>query len=701
MSKLSRTQLVAPLLALTVVGGPALAAPDTSSWECKRCPFEEGYSADTEAGATNVSDDAFRYGNYTGYDEKGTYLNLDGQGRYADDGYQLSWMVEDLGLDSRVVGIEGGRQGTFGFGLEYRELPERVYDSTVSPYSQTNDSVLTLPSDWVRAGSTAGMSALPAALLGRNIESDRDVLEIGGEYLPSTRFRLFADYRRQEQEGTAISAGSFYTNGTLLPRPFDYATDEVDVGVRYGGSNSQVTLAYYGSFFQNQAVGLTWDNAFSGADRGRLGEPADSKFQQVSLSASYAWVDYATTVSFVGAMGRGEQDDYLLPYTINPGLAAPALPTRTLDAEVDTTNLALTVTSRPLPKARVRFSYHYDDRDNKTSQYTWTRVVTDTFLSAEEEQNRPYSFERSRIGLSGDYDLFDSLTLSGGVERYTIDRTFQEVESQDEDTGWGKLAWQPSGWFEIAAKGGAAEREADGYDTNLAASFGQNPFMRKYHLAYRYREFGEVTAMASVPEKPISFAGTAFYAEDSYTKSFIGLRESVDKRFAGDVSWAPGEKVSLYLHAGYQEIESEQAGSAAFDAPDWQAFHEDEFTTVGFGFSARELAEKFDLTFDYTRADGTTAITVDGGVFPDLESTMDSVRLELAWRASERMEWTAELRYESFSTEDWAIAGVEPQTVSSVLTLGADPYDYDVFLFGIGFRYRIGELEIGADDDEE
>ncbi len=700
MSKLSKTQLIAPVLALTVVGAPVLAAPDTSSWECKRCPFEEGYSADTEAGATNVSDDAFRYGNYTGYDEKGTYLNLDGEGRYANDGYQLSWMVEDLGLDSRVVGIEGGRQGTFGFSLGYRELPERVYDTTVSPYRQTADSVLSLPSDWVRAASTAGMTALPAALLGRNIEGDRDVLEVGGEYLPSQRFRLFADYRRQEQEGTAISAGSFYTNGTLLPRPYDYATDEVDLGIRYGAGNSQVTLAYYGSFFQNQGVGLTWDNAFVGADQGRLGEPADSKFQQISLSASYAWVDYATTVSFVGAMGRGEQDDYLLPYTVNPDLAAPALPTRTLDAEVDTTNLALTVTSRPLPKGRVRFSYHYDERDNKTPRFTWTRVVTDTFLSADEELNTPYSFERSRISLSGDYDLFDSLTVSGGVERYSIDRTFQEVESQDEDTGWGKLAWQPSGWFQLAAKGGAAEREADGYDTGLAASFGQNPLMRKYHLAYRYREFGEVTAMASVPEKPISFAGTAFYAEDSYTKSFIGLRESVDKRFAGDVSWAPGEKVALYLHAGYQEIDSDQAGSAAFGSPDWLASHEDEFTTVGFGFSANELAEKFDLKFDYTRSDGTTAVTVDGSAFPDLESTMDSVRLELAWRASERMEWSAELRYESFSTEDWAIAGVDPQTLSSVLTLGADPYDYDVFLFGIGFRYRIGELEIGADDED-
>jgi MtrB/PioB family decaheme-associated outer membrane protein len=364
---------------------------------------------------------------------------------------------------------------------------------------------------------------------------------------------------------------------------------------------------------------------------------------------------------------------------------------------VDTTKLGLTLTSRPLPKANVRLAWHYDERDNQTPQFTWNRVITDLFPTNAAEVNTPYSFERSRISLSADYDLLDTLTVAAGVERYTIDRTFQEVESQDEDTGWGKLAWRPGTWFQLSAKGGVAEREADGYDTSLAASFNQNPLLRKYHLAYRYREFGELNATATVPEKPISFAATAFYAEDSYTKSLIGLRESTDMRLAGDVSWSATDKVALYLHAGYQEIESDQVGSEAFGIPDWQALHQDEFTTFGLGFSAAELTENVDLTFDYTRADGNTAISVDGGGFPDLESTLDSVRLELSWQSSERMEWSAELRYESFSTEDWAIAGLEPTTLPTILTFGADPYDYDVFLIGLGFRYHVGELEIGGD----
>ena len=73
--------------------------------------------ANTYTGATSVSDDAARFGNYTGYDEKGIYANVDGEGRYNKDGYRLDWTIEDLGLDSRVFEITSGKQGVFDFRL--------------------------------------------------------------------------------------------------------------------------------------------------------------------------------------------------------------------------------------------------------------------------------------------------------------------------------------------------------------------------------------------------------------------------------------------------------------------------------------------------------------------------------------------------------------------------------------------------------
>ena len=103
-----------------------------------------------------------------------------------------------------------------------------------------------------------------------------------------------------------------------------------------------------------------------------------------------------------------------------------------------------------------------------------------------------------------------------------------------------------------------------------------------------------------------------------------------------------------------------------------------------------------DLQLDYTRADGNTEINVASGAggqsqFPDLDSTLDSLRLKILYRWSDKLDAILQLRYESFSTEDWALQGVAPDTLPTILTLGAQPYDYDVWMFGIGVRYLIGD----------
>jgi len=680
------------------------APPDTSGWACQFCPFESGYEANVTVGGSYVSDDAAKFGDASGYDEKGGYVNVDGDGNYASDNYQLSWYAEDLGLDSRVLEIEGGRQGSFGFHLGYRELPERVFDTTRSVFVASGPHTLSLPGSWVPAPLTSGMTALASSLSSQNIESDRQIIEFGANYLPSSRFDLFVDYRQQQKDGVDIFGASTFSQASLLPRPLDYQTDEVDLGVRYATGHGNVTLAYYGSFFQNKAIDLVWDNPFSfdpstslpGEDQGRHAQEPDNKFQQVTLSGNYAFSAMNTVIAFSAATGRGEQNDDLLAYTMNPNIAANALPTSSLNAEVDTTNFAVTVTARPLPDARVKLAFRQDERDNKTTQSQWTRVITDNFPTIDNELNIPYSFERSRLNLSADYRLFDTVRISAGYDRTQTDRDFQEVAEQTEDAGWGKVRWRPNPYLDITARGGASERDIDRYDETLAGNLGQNLLMRKYYLAYRYREFGELTAAASFPEKPVSISVTAFYADDSYTHSQLGLTESDELRFAADLSWSVSERASIYLTGGVQDIDGKQSGSELFSTPDWQADHADQFNNIGAGFRVAGIGDKMDLQLDYMRADGTTEINVASGPggqsqFPDLESTLDSLRLKILYRWSDKLDAILQLRYESFSAEDWALQGVAPDTLPTILTLGAQPYDYEVWMFGIGVRYLIGD----------
>jgi MtrB/PioB family decaheme-associated outer membrane protein len=394
-------------------------------------------------------------------------------------------------------------------------------------------------------------------------------------------------------------------------------------------------------------------------------------------------------------MGRMSQDDDLLPYTVNPNLTGNSLPRGRLDGDVDTTVFSLRVTSQPLDKTRVRFNYRFNDRDNGTSVDAWNRVIVDAFVSGAAETNNPYSFQRSSISLAGDYDLFDTLQLSASIERKQLDRDLQEVAEQTEDISWGRVRWRPNGWLDVSAKAGNARRDIDRYDDTLAASFGQNPLLRKYNLAFRFREFAEINATAALPNTDITIGANVLYADDSYTRSVLGLLNSDDTRYGVDLAWQASDKTSVYAHSSWQDIDADQAGSEFFGQPDWRANTADSFQAYGVGITTQALSDRLDVSLDYTHSDGSSQITVlsaGGGNsrFPNIESDLDSLRLRANYRWSDRLNAVFELRYENFQIADWALQGVTPTAVPNLLALGAQPYDYDVLILGLGFRYGFG-----------
>lgn len=678
--------------------------PDTSSWECRFCPFQTGSHTDYAVGITNMDDDAARFGDATGYDDAGTYLNLDGTGTHIADDYRWDWDAEDLGLDSRVLNLTGGRPGSFGYRIGYRQLPRYAYDTTRSVYTASGGN-LVLPSNWASAVADLGFAAaVNANLAAVDIASEREILSLGGDYLLNSQFQFFADYAREKRDGVDMLGGSFFTQSAVLPRPFDYQTDQWELGARYRADWGSLQLAYYGSFFESSTIGVAWDNPFglptdpARPDQGQLAQPPDNDAHQITLSGLYRLTS-RTLVSFAAGVGSMAQDRALLPYTINANLAPEPLPRANLDGDVDTSHWSLTLTSRPIPKGRVKFAYRFDDRDNGTSVDTWNRIIADAFVSGDSEVNAPYSFQRSRLSLSADYDLFNTLRLSGGYERKELERDLQEVAEQTEDIGWGRLRWRPNAWLDVNAKAGTARRDIDQYDTSLAASLGQNPLLRKYNLAYRYREFIELTASAALPDRNITVSASARYADDSYTRSVLGLLNSDATRYGFDVAWQASAETSLYLHSSWEDMDADQAGSEFAGPPDWRASTADAFQTYGLGVRTSALSDKIDLTLDYTHADGSSETTVlsAGGSnsrFPDIESDLNSLRLMASYRWSERLHARLELRYEDFKMEDWALAGVGPLTIPTVLSLGAQPYDYDVLLIGLSLRYGFGGGDI-------
>ena len=69
MSMMKRNLMLTLFIgAATLTSAAHGQAVDTSEWACEYCPFEEGYRADFEVGAMNVSDDSAYFGDATGLD---------------------------------------------------------------------------------------------------------------------------------------------------------------------------------------------------------------------------------------------------------------------------------------------------------------------------------------------------------------------------------------------------------------------------------------------------------------------------------------------------------------------------------------------------------------------------------------------------------------------------------------------------------
>ncbi len=685
-------------IAMTASVDTRAQSVDTSEWACEFCPFETGYRGDYTAGVSSVSDDSAYLGDATGLDEQGAYLNLDGEGSSASENDQMRWRFEDLGLDSRAIVVDGRRPGTFDYSLVYRELPRRQFDTTSTVFQQSAGA-LSLPPGWVRAPLTSGFSNLGSSLVPLNIASDRSDLRIGGRYLPASQWAVSAAYRRQERDGNRILGGSYFTNATLLPVAIDQVTDEVDIGIRYSGDRTVLALGWYLSDFANKQSAFSWEHPFAtvaGGEFAALAQAPDSRFQQLRISGAHAFEAFNAHASFSLAIGAIEQDEPFLPYTSNLSLATSALPRNSLAGDVDTTRLAFSLSAKPVRKARVKLGYRYDERDNKTARDAWNRVIVDSFVSGDIETNVPYSYKRSTVSASADYKLFDDLSFSAGVDRKDSDYDFQEVAEQTEDTGWGRIRWQAHPTLHLELRGGASKREIDRYDEIYAVALGQNPLLRKYNLAYRFRQFADAAIVYSPVRLPLSVAVNALYADDSYTKSRLGLTGGDEVRLGVDLNWVVTENASMYLNMGRDDLFSTQFGSATLGDRDWQAIVDDGFLTFGSGLVVRSIAGKLNLQLDYVRTDGASRISIDATAsatdqFPELNTRFDQLRVRLSYLYSERLDIDFGVSYQRFKAADWALEGVGPATLPAVLSLGAQPYSPETWVIGIGVRYRIGE----------
>ena len=91
---------------------------------------------------------------------------------------------------------------------------------------------------------------------------------------------------------------------------------------------------------------------------------------------------------------------------------------------------------------------------------------------------------------------------------------------------------------------------------------------------------------------------------------------------------------------------------------------------------------------------------MNAGRFPKVTSDLNSLKADLKYEFSDRLELLFSWWYENLDSEDWALQGIGPATLPNVLALGADPYNYSVNYVTLSASYRFGSASGGEEEAE-
>jgi MtrB/PioB family decaheme-associated outer membrane protein len=700
LSKLRRALLASALIAalgITSVAAdspaPSAPVPDTSDWKCTQCPFLKGYEGEAEIGALNAQGANASFGRYTGIDHTGTYADAGASGQArSDDGSYADYDLEGLGLASREGYVEGGREGRYDLRISYDGQPTRLYDTAETPFRGSGAN-LGLPSNWVSAGSTGGMSALTENLAPVNLGYDRRTVALLGRFFASSRWTLFGEFRRQEKIGTDLTSASFLTEAVQLPQPIDYITDSLETGAAWSGRRASFRLTYTGSWFEDNSSALTFANPYipivPGSTEGRLGEPPGNTLQQLAATGNLQLPWWASTLTYAASVGTLRQNESFMPVSTVVGAGIPTADS--LDGDVHLSHYALGLATRPLPKLSLRGNATYDGRDDKTSPLAITYIVTDTFPGGTALTPR-YSEDHVRLDGGADYALARWLKVGVGGKLDDIHYGPGQVVTWTQNAqSWGRGTITPISSLSFTLKIGNGLRKASSFDA-AALPPEENPLIRESDYAPRDRVFSSATG-AWTATSTLTWSVEAFLAKDDYRSSPLGLQAVHEQRGSSTLTWTPRETLSASLNAGYERLFNLQNGSSGIDTPPWLAADTERFWNMDVG--ARWVPQaRWTLTLDYLIAPSyeDTDSSVGGltQAFPQSWTKLDSTRFEVAYQWNPALQVHFRYTRETFNSNDWALAGVGPSTIPNLLALGVQPYRDNVNLFGLTVRYQFG-----------
>lgn len=735
MNRISALRSIPAALLLVLATPSASAAQDDVGFELHLDPLViEGLYLDQDTESSKFEEyrdlsDGFRI----------PLLNL--SGRSDDARRELRFQVVDGARDDAFYGLRYDVAGSWRLELSYDNIPHRFGNNGRILWTRT------APGSWEIQdpvqGALQGAIEEQFAVNSRGINFDfldgliqpylavaaetdiglqrrrtRAALEIG-------RWNL--EYRHESRTGLRAYGTSFgFNNVTELPEPIDYDTRDATLSGTWRWDGGLLTAGYRYSTFENAISTLTFDNpwrltdatdsgaylapgagSIGGASRGFVDLAPDNDAASLFANGRFDFGD-AGWIQAALSWSRFEQDDRLLPFTLNSAIVTPPQPFERANRKAESKRLSLDYGRRFGDGWQAGARYVYNDYADDSPRYEFPAYVR--FHAVLEEIPRVtvgYDWTRQTISAHLDKDLGDYGDLTLEVRRDSYDRDFRETEETTEDVvalKWGGRV----GRALVRASYETGSRDHDGsYRTDAQhATFldpeeiNNLPGLRKFTQANRDLDRWRLTAslpFAEVWSTDLHVAGL----DSEYDDSEFGLTGDQTIRYGFDLSraMADGSALVFFYERSDRDVSqaARQSGATPSTNPldDWFADFEEINDNWGVSWRKETAAWKLSLTADYIESDGGVDLFSPPGGSPDtatgFENYEDYDRLTLSggfdFELSADVAIGVSVLYEDYSIDSFIRQDLA-NYLPGALLIFADDGEYSAWSSGVRMSFR-------------
>jgi len=662
---------------------------------------------------TNEAGDPARWQRYQDFEEGLLFTD----GRWAHHGPGDAWLfratADNLGYLDQRYWASYERTGRFAITGLWDQVPQFYSVDTKTPY-QTSLSPLLLDDATQRAiqNGQATLSAYVPIAPQFKLRERRDVGAVNLVATPTPQVDVRASYTTTRHRGELPWGASFgFGNDVEVALPYDSRTNDLAVSSEWMKGRSMLRVGYNGSWFNNLDDTLVWDSPLRLDDstaapgRGRTALWPTNSAQTVS-AAGYTKFAHRTQLTGFVSYGFWNNDQPLLPFTINSALPQLTLPRATADAEAHVFSANVGVVSRPADDWQFSARLRRYDYNNRTPQAAIPQFINYDTSLATSSTGGPELFAHYRNTVDADATWTArgplSLALTAGYTRNDNGYNFRIFDSAAENVL--RLSADAVGSQSVSfhAKYEYGKRVGSGLDENLLVEIGEQPDLRHYDLANRTRN--QFTGIVDyVPSDRWTLSASGGVGDDDYPDSYFGLREATFRTLSFGVDYHEPNGLSAGVTYNFERYFGSQRGRSASPGQEndpLRDFTTDSAERVHY-FSIYAAPPRFGNTearvyYDFSRADGNYLYTVVAGgplpppsQLPDVFNKLQQLHVDVRHRLSTRVAATFSYYYEPFRVFDFAFdqSVVNSIVQPSSLVLGYIYRPYTMHSAVAGLRY--------------